>query len=140
MQTAKMSAIFHFLGENVTGIAFTSNVEDLDNLVLNPLTDFGFAKFEMANPFGSKVTSPVNHSFVVVVKYGGAINVGKRNTNLDKSLGKISDTNSKFAALVSRTDFRFTRAHGCFVLTNTLPSQQAFHAEDHSATHAAELE
>ncbi len=137
---AKMSAVFHFLGEDITGVAFASNVVDLDNLVLNPFTDLGFAKFEMAKPFCGKVASPVNHSFVIVVEYVGAINVGKRNTDLDKFLGKISDANIKFAAFVSRPNFGFTRTHGSFFLTNTFPCQRAAHAEDNSTTHAVELE
>ncbi len=132
-----MSAVFDFLSEDVTGVSFASNVEDLDNLVLNPFMDFGFAKFKMANPFVGEVASPVNHSVIVIVKHGGTINVWKRDTDLDESLGEIPDTNSKFATFVSRMDFCFTRAHGSFVLKITLPSQWASHAEDHSATHAA---
>ncbi len=44
-----MSAVFHRLGEDVTGVAFARNVENLYNFVLNPFTHFRLAEFEMAN-------------------------------------------------------------------------------------------
>ena len=42
--------MFHFLGEDVTGVALAGNMENLDNFVLDPFTDFGFTEFDMMNP------------------------------------------------------------------------------------------
>ncbi len=49
-KTADVNAIFHFLGEDVTGVALAGNMESLGNFVLNPFTDFGFMDFDMATP------------------------------------------------------------------------------------------
>ena len=37
-QAAVVHAILHFLGEDVTGVDFSGNVEDVDCTVLNPFT------------------------------------------------------------------------------------------------------
>ncbi len=96
-----MSAIFYFLVEDITGVAFARNVENLGNFVLNPFMHFRLVEFKMVFPLGSEVASPVNHGLVIVVEHGGGINIRKRNVNFYKSFEKISDANSKFDAFVS---------------------------------------
>ncbi len=117
-----MGTVFHLLGEDVAGITFASDMDNLDNFVLDPFANFRIAKFKMADPFRGEVTRPVDHSFVIIVEHGGAINVEKRDSDFDESFGQIANTNSEFAALVSRPNFGFARTHGSFLLADTFPS------------------
>ena len=61
-----MSAITHFFGEDIGKISLPGDVFDRKRLVLNPLANRVFTKFNVASRLGGHIVRPSNTSLVVV--------------------------------------------------------------------------
>ena len=53
-------AILHFLGEDVSRVALSSNVDNPNALVLNQFPDGVLTEFHMTDTFGGKVIRPLD--------------------------------------------------------------------------------
>ena len=47
-ETAEVSAVLHSLGEDITYVVFAYNVNNVDDVVLNPFTDCILLQFHVA--------------------------------------------------------------------------------------------
>ena len=65
-----VGAVFHFFGEDVAGIAFTSNVAGLGKVILNPFSDSIALEAHVIYVLHGDADGPIRASFIVVVKGG----------------------------------------------------------------------
>ena len=66
-KTAEVGPVFRLLREDATGISFASNMEDFDEVILNPFTDSVVLKFHMVHILHGGNVGPVHSGFLVIV-------------------------------------------------------------------------
>ena len=99
----------HFLGKDVTGITFTSDVSVPEIIILNPFLDGVFPKFHITDVLRSGVVGPVGTSFIVIVNSCRSRVVKDWIAGNNGTVGKISCSHGSLTAFVGGSDFGFTR-------------------------------
>ena len=66
-ETTKISAVVHFLGEDVRNVTFATDVGDGDSAVGDPFPGGGFSVLDVAIAFGHHVVAPYDAGIVVWV-------------------------------------------------------------------------
>jgi hypothetical protein len=84
-EAAEISAVSHFLGEDVGYVAFPADMGNGDGAVGNPLTCRIFPVFDVAIAFGGHVVTPFDTCIVVVVEGSGRVTVGDRVAKVRKA-------------------------------------------------------
>ena len=85
-KAVEVGPIFHFLCENVTGIALACNMEDFDAAILDPFLGVVVPKFHMAHILYGGSVSQIDGGFVVIVHQGGFGGVGEGSSSHTKSI------------------------------------------------------
>ena len=67
LKTAEVGQVFHLICEDVTGIALSGDMEDIDAVIMNPFTGTVFPKFHMVHIFHGYRVGPVHNGFLVIV-------------------------------------------------------------------------
>ena len=66
-ETTEISAVAHFLGEDVCNVAFAADVGDEDNAIGVPLPGGVFSVLNVAIALGGHVVAPLDAGIIVVV-------------------------------------------------------------------------
>ena len=68
-KTMEISAIAHFLGENIGRIAFATDMFNGDGSICHPLLGGIFSVLDVSITFGHQIAAPFHTCFAVVVKW-----------------------------------------------------------------------
>ena len=73
----EVGPVFHLFRRDDTGIAFSSNMGNFYEVILNPFADSIVPKFQVAHIFYGGSVDPVHSGFVILVDKGSLRIVGK---------------------------------------------------------------
>ena len=107
---AEVAVILHFLGENVTWIAFAGDMKNLESFAMNPLANLIFSEFDVVNTFRDEIVGPVNTRLIVVVDLGGCRRIRKWLTGAREIIGEILDIDGQFGAFTCSINLGFAGA------------------------------
>ncbi len=139
-KTTEISAIVHFLGEDIGRITFAADMFNGDGPVCHPLTGGVFSVLDVSITFGRQIMAPFHTCFVVVVKWCRRFSIRDWVAKGGKMENHIADVNCETGTHVGGANFGVTRAERSALLTVRLPSDGTTGAEDDGTAHAAEFE
>ena len=136
----EISAIAHFLGEDIGRITFAADMFDGDGSVCHPLTGGVFSVLDVSITFDCQIGAPFHTCFVVVVKWCWLLSIRDWVAKGGKMENHIADVDRETGTHVGGANFGVTRAERSALLTVRLPSDGTTRAEDDGTAHAAEFE
>jgi hypothetical protein len=93
-EVMEVSAIVHFLSEDVGRIDFPGHMLDLESFVLDPLADRVLTEFNALRRFGVHVKGPPDAFIIVVIEDCGSIKRGKSVSCIREAAGEITEVNN----------------------------------------------
>ncbi len=139
-KATEISAITHFLGEDIGRITFAADMFDGNGPVCDPLTGGVLSVLDMAITFGREIVAPFHTCFVVVVKWFRLLGISDWVAKGGKMENHVADIDSEMGTHVGDANFGVTRAERSTLLTVHLPGGGTAGAEDDGTAHAAEFE
>ncbi len=138
-KATEISAIAHFLGEDIGRVTFAADIFDGDGPVCNPLTGGLLSVLDMVITFGRQIVAPFYTCFVVIVKWCQLLGISDWVAKGGKMKNHIADVDSETGTHVGGANFGVTRAERSTLLMVRLPGDGTAGAEDDGIAHAAEF-
>ena len=139
-KSTEISAIVHFLGEDIRRITYAADMFDGDGPVCDPLTGGVLSVLDMAITFGREIVSPFHTCFVVIVKWCRLLGISDWVAKGGKMENHIVDLDSEMGTHIGGANFGVARAERSTLLTVRLPGDGTAGAENDGTAHAAEFE
>ena len=136
----EISAIAHFLGEDIGRITFAADMFDGNGSVCHPLTGGVFSVLDVSITFGRQIVAPFHTCFVVVVKWCWLFSIRDWVAKGDEMENHIADIDHEAGTHVCGVNFGVTQAERSALLTVRFPCDGTTGAEDDGTVHAAEFE
>ncbi len=120
-----MSAIAHFLSEDVGRIDFPGHMLNLESFFLDPLADRVLTEFNVLRHFGGHFIGPPDPCIIVVVEDCGSIERGKSVSCIGDTAGEISEVDNLLRSSVGCANLGLARTQGGTFLTVAKPTDWA---------------
>ncbi len=138
-QLSKMHTIPHFFCEYISRICLAGNMNNLQRLVLNPLTNRIFSQLDMASSLQGHTMWPFDAGIIVIEEHSGSISITDKEAGIRDATTQISEIDNLFWRGARGTNLGFTGVKRRTLLVLPEPSNGTAIAEHNTTTHAAEF-
>ncbi len=136
-----MEIYYHqILSKDVGRIELPGNMLDVESVVLDPLANWVFAKFNVLGRFWGHIIGPLDACIIVIVEDSGDINVGKSVARIRDTAREIAEVNNFLQGCITGAYLGLAGAKGRAFRTFAKPANRASVFEDDATIHAPELE
>ncbi len=139
-ETAEISAVLHFLCEDVGYVAFPADVGNGDGAVGDPFTCRILLVLNVTIAFGGHIVTPFNACIVIVIEGSGRLTVGDGVAEVGKTRNHVAGVDREAGAHVGSPNLGVTRAEGSAFLTLRFPCDWTAGPQDDNSAHTSELE
>ncbi len=108
-----MEIYYHqILSEDVGRIELPGNMLDVESVVLDPLANWVFAKFNVLGRFWGHIIGPLDAHIIVIVQDSGGINVGKSVARIRDTAREIAEVNNFLQGCITGAYLGLAEAKG----------------------------